>query len=275
MKVMMPLLALMLMSATISVKAEVVTDNGGSSYRKLPAGEFQSILKYEDSLSGVQKVPAFELMQTPVTNAQYLRFVQARPQWQRGKVPSVFAEAQTYLSQWQSATSLGPKILPTQPVTQVSWFAAQAYCEAQSARLPTWNEWEYAAAADSTQADARQDPAWQEQILAWYAKPSNTPLDPVGTRPPNFYGVQDLHGLVWEWTLDYAAMLVSADNREQQEPDKLKFCGASALSVEDKENYAVMMRVAMLSALEAVNATSNLGFRCARDLKTSTFSEPL
>ena len=128
MKVMMPLLALMLMSTTISVKAEVVTDNGGSSYRKLPAGEFQSILKYEDSLSGVQKVPAFELMQTPVTNAQYLRFVQARPQWQRAKVPSVFAEAQTYLSQWQSATSLGPKILPTQPVTQVSWFAAQAYC---------------------------------------------------------------------------------------------------------------------------------------------------
>ena len=270
MKTFMPLLALILTCTTVSINAEVLTDNGGISYRKLPAGEFRSILKYEDSLSGVQKVPAFELMQTPVTNAQFLKFVQANPQWQRSKVPSVFAEAQTYLSQWQSDTSLGPKALVTQPATQVSWFAAQAYCEAQGARLPTWNEWEYASSADTTHADARQDPAWQEQILAWYAKPSNAPLDFVGKRPANFYGVQDLHGLVWEWTLDYAAMLVSADNREQQEPDKLKFCGASALSVEDKENYAVMMRVAMLSALEAVNSTSNLGFRCARDLATTT-----
>lgn len=266
---------MMMMSTTISIKAEGVTNNGGITYRKLPAGEFRSILKYADSQTGLQKVAAFELMQMPVTNAQFLSFVQAKPQWQRSTVPSVFAEAQTYLSQWQSATSLGPKILPTQPVTQVSWFAAQAYCEAQGARLPTWNEWEYASAADETHSDARKDPAWQAQILAWYAKPSNAPLDPVGTRPPNFYGVQDLHGLVWEWTLDYAAMLVSADNREQQNPDKLKFCGASALSVEDKENYAVMMRVAMLSALEAVNSTSNLGFRCARDLSTTTHPEAL
>lgn len=269
MKKLMPLLALLLIATSLSSTAEVLTDNGGITYRSLPEGEFRSILKYEDSLSGLQTVPAFELMQTPVTNAQFLKFVRSNPQWQRSKVPSVFAEAQTYLSQWQSDTSLGPKALPTQPATQVSWFAAQAYCEAQGARLPTWNEWEYAAAADATHADARQDPAWQGQILEWYAKPSNVALDLVGKRPPNFYGVQDLHGLVWEWTLDYAAMLVSADNREQQEPDKLKFCGASALSVEDKENYAVMMRVAMLSALEAVNSTSNLGFRCARNLGTT------
>ncbi len=270
MKKLMPLLALLLIATSLSNNAEVLTDNGGVSYKKLPAGEFRSILKYEDSLSGTQKVSAFELMRTPVTNAQFLSFVKTNPQWQRSKAPSIFADGQTYLNQWQSATALGSKVLPTQPVTQVSWFAAQAFCEAQGARLPTWNEWEYAAAADIAHADARQDPAWQEQILAWYAKPSNTPLDFVGTRPANFYGIQDLHGLVWEWTLDYAAMLVSADNREQQDPDKLKFCGASALSVEDKENYAVMMRVAMLSALEAVNSTSNLGFRCARDLAKST-----
>lgn len=265
MKKFMPLLAVLLSIASLSINAGVLPKAGGITYQKLPAGEFRSILKYEDSLSGAQKVSAFELMQTPVSNAQFLAFVQSNPQWQRTQVPSVFAEALTYLSQWQSATSLGSKALPTQPVTQVSWFAAQAYCQAHGARLPTWKEWEYAAAADDTHRDARQDPAWQARILAWYAKPSNAALDLVGQRPANFYGIQDLHGLVWEWTLDYAAMLVSADNREQQDPDKLKFCGASALSVEDKENYAVMMRVAMLSALEAVNSTSNLGFRCARD----------
>ena len=81
----------------------------------------------------------------------------------------------------------------------------------------------------------------------------------------NVFGVRDLHGLVWEWVEDYSAMLVSADNRDQGDPDLLKFCGAGALSTDDRENYAVLMRIAMLSSLEADDTTRNLGFRCARD----------
>jgi len=237
----------------------------GGTYVRIPAGEFTSVLKYEDN-KGRQKMPAFELMRRPVTNAEFLAFVRKYPQWQRGRAPKVFAEPMHYLSHWQSSLIPGPKVKPQQPVTQISWFAATAYCEAQGARLPTWNEWEYTAAADRTRRDARKDPAWRESILSWYAKPSNTAITDVGKTPANVYGVQDLNGLVWEWTEDYSAMLVSADNRNQSDPDKSKFCGASALSMDDKENYAVMMRVAMLSSLEAVNSTSNLGFRCARTL---------
>ena len=148
-------------------------------------------------------------------------------------------------------------------MTGVSWFAAQAYCEAQGARLPTWLEWEYAAAADETRKDARTDPAWRERILTWYSRPSNAPLASVGSAAANVYGVQDLHGLVWEWTEDYASMLVSGDSREQKSQDRLKFCGAGAIGMDDRENYTVLMRVAMLSALEADDVTSNLGFRCA------------
>ena len=85
--------------------------------------------------------------------------------------------------------------------------------------------------------------------------------------PANVYGVQDLHGLVWEWTEDYASMLVSGDSREQKAEDRLKFCGAGAIGMDDRENYAVLMRVAMLSALEADDVTSNLGFRCAASPK--------
>lgn len=230
----------------------------------LPGGAFQSILDYED-VPGAAQISRFALAKRPVTNAQFLRFVLAHPQWRRDRVPAVFAEP-GYLSHWSAADALGAAAQPDQPVTQVSWFAAAAYCEAEGARLPTWLEWESAAAADENRSDARGDPRWRERMLSWYARPSTAPLPPVGRSASNFWGVHDLHGLIWEWVEDYAGMLVSSDNREQSDPDKLKFCGAGALSMRDRENYAVMMRVAMLSALEAVATTRNLGFRCAKDL---------
>ena len=75
-----------------------------------------------------------------------------------------------------------------------------------------------------------------------------------------------MHGLVWEWTDDFSALLISGDNRNQGDADKSKFCGAGSLSMGDRENYAVLMRVAMLSSLQGADATANLGFRCARKL---------
>jgi formylglycine-generating enzyme required for sulfatase activity len=238
---------------------------GAAEYVKLPGGSFRTALKYED-LKGDTRIAPFALMRTPVTNAQFLAFVQTNPDWRRGRAARVLAEPR-YLSHWAGPSTLGPKALPQQPVVQVSWFAAQAYCEAQGARLPTWSEWEYAAAADETRRDARKDPAWRERILAWYSKPSNQALQRAGLQAPNVYGAQDLHGLVWEWTEDFSSLLVSADNRNQGDADNTKFCGAGALSMDDRDNYAVLMRVAMLSSLEARDTTANLGFRCAMDLK--------
>ncbi len=202
---------------------------------------------------------------TPVTNAEFLVFVKEDPSWQKGNVPELFAGSE-YLQNWQSATSHGEDVLPQQPVTHVSWFAATAYCEAQGGRLPTWYEWEFAAAADTERHDARADGAWRQSILAWYSVPSNRALREVGQEPANAWGLHDLNGLVWEWVEDYSALLVSSDNREQGGADKLKFCGASAISMEQKENYAVLMRVAMLSSLEANYTTRDLGFRCAYDI---------
>jgi formylglycine-generating enzyme required for sulfatase activity len=231
-------------------------------YRQLPGADFRSVLKYDDSGAQVRVAP-FALMSLPVTNADYLAFVRAHPVWRRDAVARVFAESR-YLSHWAAATELGPKALPRQPVVWVSWFAATAYCRAQGARLPSWTEWEIAAAADERRSDARSDPAWRERILAWYGQPSRHALPTVGSRRADVHGVQDLHGLIWEWTEDFSALLVSADNRNQGDPDRLKFCGAGALAVNDRDNYAVLMRVAMLSSLEAADATANLGFRCAR-----------
>ena len=238
---------------------------GDAGYARLPGGSFRTALAYQDLRGGEARIAPFALMKTPVTNAQFLAFVQSHPQWRRDRVAKVFADGR-YLGHWGSPAALDDPAQGAQPVTQVSWFAAQAYCEAQGARLPTWNEWEFAAAADETRRDARQDPAWRERILAWYSRPSNKALPRAGLQAPNAWGVQDLHGLVWEWTDDFSSLLVSGDNRNQGDADRSRFCGAGALSMDDRENYAVLMRVAMLSSLQARDTTANLGFRCARSL---------
>lgn len=231
---------------------------------KVQGGEFVSVLAYDET-KGKVTVPSYLLMQKPVTNADFLKFVKKHPEWQQDKALSVFAESR-YLSHWAGPLELGSKAQPAQPVVQVSWFAATAYCESMGARLPTWHEWEFAAASDATRRDARSDPAWIQTILDWYARPSTAAPQPVGQTQPNVYGVYDLHGLVWEWVEDVGAMRVSGGGRGEKSPDKLAFCGAGAISMNDKENYAVLMRTAMLSALSAKDVTANLGFRCARNL---------
>jgi formylglycine-generating enzyme required for sulfatase activity len=251
------------LSATAVASA---TDASGSvTYVRLPGGNYLSALKYEDR-PGTVRVEPLEMMRTPVTNGQFLAFVRSHPEWQRGRAPTILAD-ERYLAHWRGPVSLADAAQADQPVTQVSWFAADAYCQAQGARLPTWTEWEYAAAADETRRDARKDPAWRERILGWYSRPSTTALPRAGLQAPNAYGVQDLHGLVWEWTEDFSSMLISGDNRKQGDADKAKFCGAGSLSMEDRENYAVLMRVAMLSSLEANGTTLNMGFRCARSIR--------
>ncbi len=232
-----------------------------ADYVSVPGGQFASVLPADATSADVVVAP-FMLRTEPVTNAEFLSFVRAQPQWRRDRIARVFAEP-SYLMNWQSADALGATVLPDQPVTQVSWFAAQAFCESEHARLPAWNEWEFAAASDATRHDARGDPLWREQILSWYSQPSGKPLPTIGGAA-NFYGVRDLHGLVWEWVDDFNALLVASDSRDQNDPDRLKFCGAGALNLRDRENYAVLMRVAMLSSLKAADTTNSTGFRCAR-----------
>ena len=229
----------------------------------VPGGAWRSILPTGTTQKTVQVAP-FLLDRVPVTNSEFIAFVRAQPEWRRDRVPTALADA-GYLRHWQGSLDLGPVADPRQPVTGVSWFAARAYCEAKGARLPTWYEWELAAAADEHSRDARENPGWQQRVLNWYSHPSNRPLARVGAQPPNVYGVRDLHGLVWEWVEDFNALMIAGDSREQGDPDLLKFCGSGALALEDRDNYAVAMRLALLSSLQANATTVNLGFRCAQD----------
>lgn len=231
----------------------------GVPYVDVPGARFASVIA-NDASGGQSTVADFSLRSLPVTRGEFYRFVEVHPEWTREAVPEVFAD-EGYLSDARPSASLSA-FEAGQPVTHVSWFAAQAFCESEGARLPTWNEWERAASADATREDARGDPAWRAAILNWYARPSNAALPAVGG-PPDVHGVMNLHGLVWEWVDDFNALLVDADSRGN-DPDKLKFCGAGAISLQQRENYAILMRVALLSSLKASDSTGSLGFRCAR-----------
>jgi len=216
--------------------------------------------------NNVIQINEFSLQESAVTNAEYLRFVLYNPDWQRGSAVDLFVDDQ-YLAHWSGPITLNKAHSQQAPVTRISWFAANEYCRSINARLPSWYEWEYVAAANSKMLDAREDPEWRQRILSWYSQVGGQFIGDVRTRPANFRGIYDMHGLVWEWVDDYNALLVSGDNREQGGADELQFCGAGAITMEQKENYAVLMRVAMLSALEANYTTRNLGFRCAKTIQ--------
>ncbi|MGA3991809.1 formylglycine-generating enzyme family protein [Ralstonia nicotianae] len=237
----------------------------GAAYVRLPGGDFDSVLP-QNAPGQPQRVriEPFELRATPVTVADFQAFLQTHEAWRRDRVPEVFA-GPAYLADWADALHPAPQASPQAPVTGVSWFAARAYCESEGARLPTWLEWESAAAADATRADARDDPQWRQRILTWYERPAARVLAPVGG-PPDVHGARDLHGLIWEWVDDFNALFISGDSRTQGDPDKQKFCGAGAISIVRRDSYAVLMRVALLSSLGGADATGSLGFRCARTL---------
>ena len=212
-------------------------------------------------------VPPFFMDITQVTNAQFLDFVKEHPQWRRSQVNRSEADA-GYLTQWAGDLDLGPDAgqLRDAPVTHVSWHAAKAFCEAQGKRLPTQDEWESAARADATRADASNDPAFLQQLLEWYSTPSARIPAPVQTAPANVLGLRGLHGLGWEWVSDFNASLIVGDSRGDGTLERRLFCGAGSLLAADVGNYAAYMRYAFRSSLKGSYCVGSLGFRAAKSV---------
>jgi formylglycine-generating enzyme required for sulfatase activity len=139
----------------------------------------------------------FWIDKTPVTNAEYKRFLEANP---RHPVPfSDRAEAKPHC--WDRETCNYPEGMGDHPVVLVSLEDVQAYAMWAGKRLATEQEWEKAARG----LDGRTYPwgdNWREQACNTLDMGigSTTPIGkftPAGDSP---FGCVDMSGNVWEWT---------------------------------------------------------------------------
>jgi formylglycine-generating enzyme required for sulfatase activity len=145
------------------------------------------------------RVPSFWIDKYLVTNSQFKRFVDGHPDWQAGKVPAELDNG-SYLNHWVRGTFRADR--ENHPVVNVNWYAATAYCQAQGKRLPSEAEWEYAARGG---LEAPLFPWGDEPASPRLANYSDSKLhatSPVGSYPPNGYGIYDMAGNVWEFLAD-------------------------------------------------------------------------
>jgi formylglycine-generating enzyme required for sulfatase activity len=132
-----------------------------------------------------RELPEFWIDKTPVTNAEYARFVGATdhdpPQHWDGKSP--------------------PAEIADHPVVYVSWYDAQAYAEWAGKRLPSEEEWEKAARG----TDGRAYPWGNEEPTPELCnfgenEGGTTPVGKYSPQGDSPYGCVDMAGNVWEWT---------------------------------------------------------------------------
>ncbi len=162
------------------------------------------------------QLEGFFISRTPITQAQWREVALWEPRegeaWGRELTadPSRFQGSEARLLEGEANTD-------HRPVEQVSWFDAMEFCSRLSRRtgrtyrLPSEAQWEYACRAGTTTPFHFGDTI--TPVLANYdgtytygdglKGEDRQQTTPVGSFPANTWGLQDMHGSVWEWCADH------------------------------------------------------------------------
>jgi formylglycine-generating enzyme required for sulfatase activity len=181
------------------------------------------------------------------------------------------------------------KGLEDHPAVHICWHDAMAYCqwrskkEGKKFRLPTEAEWEFAARGGLDRKvfawGDEQTPGGKWMCNIWQGEfpRKNDKLDgyegtsPVGSYPPNGYGLYDMAGNVWQWCADWyrpeyykdcpkknpPGPLESFDPNEPGQPKRVQR-GGSFLCC---DNYCVRYVVVARGKGEPKSAANHIGFR--------------
>jgi len=85
-------------------------------------------------------------------------------------------------------------------VSNINWLDSKAFCEFIGGRLPTENEWEFAASGGTLkQMYPGTNSEEEAPEYARFISNSLAEVFPVGTKKPNAFGLYDMGGNVAEW----------------------------------------------------------------------------
>ncbi len=146
------------------------------------------------------------------------------------------------------------------PVSQITWYDAQAFAEWMGCRLPTEAEWEYAARANTTTPFYAGDSLTSDQ--AYFNNKSGREAMPVGSFQPNAFGLYDMHGNMGELCSDWYG---EYDLKETSNPKGPKTGGQKVLRGGGFWVSAQECRSASRVGVPAVNRGAGIGFRIVKD----------
>ena len=201
--------------SSVNSAQTVPTPNASGDMMLIPAGEFQMGSNNEKADNSEKPlhtvyVDAFYIDKYLVTNAQYMEFVKANPQWRKPSKWYELGKKQKtsiakryhdgdYLKHWDENNNY-PQEIADHPIIWVSWYAAMAYARWVGKCLPTEAEWEKAARGGLTEQEYPWGNSIDSSKANYYSSVGET--TPVGQYPANGYGLYDMAGNVWEWCLD-------------------------------------------------------------------------